>query len=186
MNRLLTRGRMIAALALLVAAALGLVAATQPWGSVTLIDGRVLSATGQDLAGALTIMSLACAVLALVLLIAGRIWRYVLGGLALLLGGALIAHALAAQAGVLAALHALVAEATGIAGSAQTEEITTLSVHGTPGFGIGAGALAIVAALWVLASAHRWPTRAKRAARYERTGSGLAWDVMDDGEDPTR
>ncbi|GEK80506.1 Trp biosynthesis-associated membrane protein [Agrococcus baldri] len=186
MTRLLARGRTVAALALLLAAALGLVAATQPWGSATLVDGRVLTATGQDLAGAVTVMSLACAVLALVLPIAGRVWRYVLGGLALLLGGALIAHVSAARAGVQGAIDALIAEATGLAGSAQADEVASLAQHGTPGFGIAAGGFAIVAALWVLATAHRWPARAKRAARYERTGSGLAWDVMDDGEDPTR
>lgn len=186
MSRLLARGRTIAALTLLLAAALGLIAATQPWGSATLVDGRVLSATGQELAGALTIISLACAVLALVLPIAGRIWRYVLGALALLLGAGLILHVTGARGGVEAALDALVAEATGLSGTAQGAEIAARTLEGAAGFGIAAGCLAIAVALWVLATAHRWPARAKRTARYERSGSGLAWDVMDDGEDPTR
>ena len=54
---------------------------------------------------------------------------------------------------------------------------------------VGAGLAGLVAAaagVWVLITARRWPARARRAARYERSGSGLAWDVMDDGDDPTR
>lgn len=186
MTRLLASARMVAALGLLVAAALGLLAATQQWGSATLVDGRVLTTTGQDIAGGLTILSLACAVLALVLPIAGRIWRLVLGALALLLGGALLAHASSARDGVGSALDALVAEATGLVGSAQAAEIAERSASAWPAAGVAAGVLALLTGLWVLVTAHRWPARARRASRYERAGSGLAWDVMDDGEDPTR
>nr|WP_241429177.1 Trp biosynthesis-associated membrane protein [Agrococcus sp. ARC_14] len=183
---MLARGRAIAAIGLLLAAGLGLLAATQPWGSATLVDGRVLSAAGQDLAGSLTIVSLACAVLALVLPIAGRIWRYILGALALALGAAIVLDVQASRGEVGRAIDALVAEATGLAGSAQTAEVATLTAHGWPDAGMAAGVLAALVGIWVLATAHRWPARAKRAARYERSGSGLAWDVMDDGEDPTR
>lgn len=186
MTRLLARGRSIAAVALLLAAALGLLAATQSWGSVRLLDGRVLVATGQQIAGGLTIMALACAVLALVLPIAGRLWRTILGVLALALGAGLIAHVLATRDSIRGALDALVAEATGIAGTGQSAEIAEVVVDSWPWVGVAAGALAIAVGLWVLATAHRWPAKAKRTARYERTGSGLAWDVMDDGEDPTR
>lgn len=186
MTRLIARGRTVAAVGLLLAAALGLLAATQPWGSATLVDGRVLTATGQQLAGGLTILSLACAVLALVLPIAGRVWRYVLGALALALGAGLIAHVASARALVGSAIDGLVAEATGLAGSAQSAEVAALAQHGTPIAGIAAGVVAVATALWVLVTAHRWPARVARAARYERSGSGLAWDVMDDGEDPTR
>ena len=110
MTRLIARGRTVAAVGLLLAAALGLLAATQPWGSATLVDGRVLTATGQQLAGGLTILSLACAVLALVLPIAGRVWRYVLGALALALGAGLIAHVASARALVGSAIDGLVAD----------------------------------------------------------------------------
>lgn len=187
MTRLLARGRTVAALALLLAAGLGLFAATQPWRTVTLIDERALSLTGQDLAGGLTIMALTCLVLGIVLAIAGRIWKYVLGALALVLGAAILAHVQASLGGIDAAMEALVAEATGIAGTGQAAEVAeTRSGGGTPVAGMIAGGLAVLAGLWVLTTAHRWPARAKRASRYERTGSGLAWDVMDDGEDPTR
>lgn len=186
MSSLIARGRTVAAIGLLLAAALGLLSATQPWASVVLVDGRVLAATGQDLAGALTILSLACAVLALVLPLVGRVWRWVLGVLALLLGGGVIAHVVAAREGVATAIDVLVADATGIAGSGQAAEIAQATAGGWPAAGIAAGVVALLVGIWVLATAHRWPTRAKRTARYERTGSGLAWDVMDDGEDPTR
>ena len=186
MTRLLARGRTVAAVGLLLAAALGLLAATQPWGSALLVDGRLLTATGQDLAGGLTILALACAVLALVLPIAGRVWRAVLGLLALALGAGLVTQVLATRDGVRAVLDALVAEATGIAGSAQSAEVARIAVDGWPAAGIAAGAVAVLVGLWVLVTGHRWPARTPRAARYERSGSGLAWDVMDDGEDPTR
>ncbi|SDR66794.1 Trp biosynthesis-associated membrane protein [Agrococcus carbonis] len=186
MSRLLARGRTVASALLLLAAALGLLSATQPWASVVLVDGRELAATGQQLAGALTVMALACAVLALVLPLAGRAWRVVLGVLALALGAGLIAHVSAAQGGIGRALDVLVADATGIAGSAQAAEVASLVADGWQGAGFAAGAVAAIAGAWTLATGHRWPARAKRAARYERTGSGLAWDAMDDGEDPTR
>ncbi len=186
MRSLLARGRSIATAGMLLAAALGLLAATQPWGSATLLDGRVLAATGQELAGGVTVMALACAVLALLLPIAGRAWRYVLGALAALLGTALVAHVQGARAGVANALEARIAEATGLAGTAQGAEVAAVGATAWPDAGLAAGAVAVAAAAWVLASSHRWPERAPRAARYERTGSGLAWDAMDDGEDPTR
>lgn len=186
MTRLVARGRSIAAVGLLLAAALGLLAATQPWGSVELVDGRTLAAAGQQLAPGLTMTSFACAALALVLPLAGRIWRWVLGVLALVLGGAAIATTLGARGEVPAALDALVAEATGLAGAGHASEVVRLTASGWPDAGLAAGALAVAAGAWVLATSHRWPARAARTARYERGGSGLAWDVMDDGEDPTR
>ena len=60
--------RVAAVLGLLLAGAMGLLAATQPWGSATLLDGRELAVAGQDVAGALTTLSLATVALALVLL----------------------------------------------------------------------------------------------------------------------
>lgn len=182
----MTRGRLVAVVGLLVAGALGLLAATQTWGSATLLDGRELAAAGQDVAGALTTLSLATVALALVLPLAGRVWRLVLGALALVLGSLLGAHAATAQAGIGDAVATLVADATGLAGSAQQAELAATATTGWPVAGIAAGALAAAVGVWVLVTGRRWPARAPRAARYERSGSGLAWDVMDDGEDPTR
>lgn len=186
MKRLLARGRSITVVLLLLAAALGLLAATQPWGSARLTDGRVLSVAGSELAGGVTIMALALAVLALVLPISGVAWRVLLGVLAAILGAGLVAHVQATRVDIVAALDTRVADATGIAGSAQGAEIVATVVHGWPALGIVSGAIAIVAGAWAALSARSWPARATRAARYERTGSGLAWDAMDDGEDPTR
>lgn len=186
MKRLLARGRAITVVLLLVAAALGLLAATQPWGSVELTDGRMLAVAGSELAGGVTIMALALAVLALVLPIAGIVWRVLLGVLAAILGAGLVAHVQAARGGIIAALDTRVADATGIAGSAQGSEIVATALHGWPALALASGAIAVVAGAWAALSARSWPARAARAARYERTGSGLAWDAMDDGEDPTR
>lgn len=179
-------GRVVAVLGLLLSGALGLLSATQPWGSATLLDGRELAVAGQDVAGALTTLSLASVALALVLPLAGRVWRLVLGALALLLGGLLAAHAAASRDGVGTALEALVADATGLAGTAQQAELAASSTTAWPVLGAVVGALGAAVGVWVLVTARRWPERAARAARYERSGSGLAWDVMDDGDDPTR
>jgi hypothetical protein len=179
-------GRLVAVLGLLLAGALGLLAATQPWARATLVDGRELAVAGQELAGGLTILSLACVALALVLPIAGTVWRFVLAGLAVVLGALLAVHSASAADGVDPAVAALVADATGIAGSAQAAEIAELTTAPWPWVAIAAGALAALVGGWTMLTARRWPVRAARAARYERTGSGLAWDVMDDGEDPTR
>ncbi|WP_306233300.1 Trp biosynthesis-associated membrane protein [Agrococcus beijingensis] len=179
-------GRVVAVLCLLAAGALGLVAATQPWAQVELADGRGLAVAGQDLAGGLAILSLACVALALVLPIAGVVWRFVLAGLAIVLGALMAVHASSAVGGIDAAVEAVVAEATGIAGAAQAAEITTRTAAPWPWLAVAAGVLAALVGVWVMITARRWPAKAQRAARYERTGSGLAWDVMDDGEDPTR
>lgn len=176
----------MAVVALLLAGALGLLSATQVWGSATLLDGRELAVAGQDVAGALTTLSLATVALALVLPLAGRVWRLVLGALALLLGALLAVHAAAEQGGVGAALESLVADATGLAGTAQQAEVAASATTAWPVLGIVAGIVAGAAGIWVLVTFRRWPERARRAARYERSGSGLAWDVMDDGDDPTR
>ncbi len=178
--------RVLAVLGLLAAGALGLLAATQPWGSATLQDGRELAVAGQDVAGGMTTLSLATVALALVVPLAGPVWRIVLGALALLLGTLLAVHAGGARTGVADALAALVADATGLAGSAQQAELASTATTAWPVLGIAAGVLGAAAGAWVLATARRWPARPRRAARYERSGSGLAWDVMDDGDDPTR
>lgn len=179
-------GRRVAVIALLAAGGLGLLSATQPWRELALVDGRTIAATGQQLAGGLTILALACVALALVLPIAGLAWRYALGALAVLLGGLTALHALASDAGADRAVEALVAEATGLAGSAQAGEVAASSASLWPAAAVVAGGLAVGAGLVALVTARRWPARAKRAERYERSGTGLAWDVMDDGEDPTR
>ncbi|WP_405216824.1 Trp biosynthesis-associated membrane protein [Agrococcus sp. Ld7] len=186
MSALLARGRSITVLLLLLAAALGMLAATQPWGTVQLTDGRVLTVAGQELAGGATIMALALAALALVLPISGTLWRFVLALLAAVLGVGLVTHVQSSRDGIVAALDARVADATGIAGSAQGSEIVGTVVSAWPLLGIAGGTLAILAGGWAAVSARSWPARATRAARYERTGSGLAWDALDDGEDPTR
>jgi hypothetical protein len=178
--------RLLAVLGLLAAGALGLLAATQPWGSATLQDGRELAVAGQDVAGAMTTLSLATVALALVVPLAGPVWRLVLGALALLLGALLAVHAGTAQGGIPGALAALVADATGLAGAAQQAELAATGTTAWPVLGIVAGLLAAAVGVWVLVTARRWPARARRTARYERSGSGLAWDVMDDGDDPTR
>ncbi|GAA3600317.1 Trp biosynthesis-associated membrane protein [Agrococcus terreus] len=183
---MLRRARTISVLGLLAAGALGLLAATQPWAMVTLVDGRELTTSGQGVAASLSIVAFVCIATALVLPIAGRWWRVVLGALAVLAGGALAAEAWGARARVDEAVAELVAEATGLAGSAQQAEIARLAATGWPDAAVAGGALAVLVGAWVLATGHRWPARAARAARYERTGSGLAWDAMDDGEDPTR
>lgn len=186
MSRLVARGRTVAILGLLLAGALGLLAATQPWGSARLVDGRALEVAGSGVAGGLTVLAFALIALALVLPLAGRAWRFVLGALALLLGGLLVAHSLLSQGGVDGALDALVAEATGLAGAAQDAELIERGATAWPLMGAAAGVAAALAGIWTLTTGRAWPERAKRAARYERSGSGLAWDVLDDGEDPTR
>lgn len=179
------RGRLAAVLALLAAGALGLLAATQPWASVALVDGRQLAVAGQELAGGLTILSLASVALALVLPIAGLVWRFALGALGVALGALTAVHALASRAGITAAVDALVAEATGLAGTAQAAEVASVTEGPWPIVGAVAGLVAVAGGLLAIVTARRWPERAHRAERYERS-SGLAWDVMDDGEDPTR
>lgn len=180
------RGRLVAVLGALAGGGLGVLAATQPWGSATLVDGRALEVAGQEAAGALVLLALSSVALGLVLAIARPRGRVVLGVLAVVLGGLTIAQALAGADRVDDVLHERIADATGLSGAAQAAEVAALALTGWPTASVVGGAIVALVGAWALLTGARWPERGQRSDRYERTGSGLAWDVMDDGEDPTR
>ncbi|MGO3648332.1 Trp biosynthesis-associated membrane protein, partial [Agrococcus casei] len=54
-----------------------------------------------------------------------------------------------------------------------------------PAVAIAGAVLAAVAAAFAAATVHRWPTAAKKADRYDMRSGALAWDALDDGDDPT-
>lgn len=191
------------------AGALALLTATQSWVDIALTPGAAVASelrvTGHQMNPSLSPVALAALALALVLAIAGPIFRRVLGMLALLLGVAIESIGILALVEPAAEASSAVTKATGIAGvDAQRALIERLTVSFWPTLTLVAGVLLFVCGVLVLLLSGRW----KRGGRkYEHgaqparstpvaTGRGKTsievdrdriadWDALSDGDDPS-
>lgn len=197
------------------AGAAALFAATQVWVALALVPGaaafEVLEATGQQLNASLSPVALAALASALALTIAGRWLRRVLGVLVALLGAGVVAISAAVLADPGASASGRLAEATGLAGSAQADLVTSVDVLPYIWVAMLAGALLVVLGLLVLLLGGRWKTAGRKyraagdagpgapvgpgdAAATAAAGGGRAgedrdrisdWDELSGGSDPT-
>lgn len=180
------RARGLALAGLLVGAGLALVAGAQPWWRAV-GDGVSVAFSGTDASGGLTsalaVVVLAGTLLALVLRARGR---QVLGVLLALAGAGLVALGLVAPRPSAGAVRSQVREVS-LADQFGLEGTAWGLVHA------GAGLVVLAAAVLMLLTAPRWPTR---TARFERSATGPAptpgtedpavlWHALDDGVDPT-
>ncbi|MGW9112708.1 Trp biosynthesis-associated membrane protein [Microbacterium sp. NPDC055683] len=192
----MARARSIAVLAALIGAATALIGSTQTW-LVATVAGAALPVTGAEAVSVMQPLALAALALSLVLSIAGRAVRYVLGAVALVVGGAIgwLGLALVADPSPTAAAGP-VTEHTGIAGAeAVSELVTALALTPWPAITVAAGLLVAAAGAWTLATAHAWR---RGGRRYESGGTRAAaddgapldavdsWDDLSRGDDPTR
>ncbi|MCY7403300.1 MAG: Trp biosynthesis-associated membrane protein [Cryobacterium sp.] len=212
------RLKLVLILTILGASALALLAWTQVWvhAEVGLPNAgtQVLEIDGAIAAPALTALALSGFALAGALTIAGRVIRFVLGTLEVLLGLSVFLAAFLAVDDPSQASAAGVTAATGIAGH-ESIQLSVLGTVVTPWPFVAMGAAAIMAAtgVAVILTSARWPgpTRKYQAARYEPvvsphdaspaavpTGDALLpapehvssdsvgdWDDLSRGEDPT-
>jgi uncharacterized membrane protein (TIGR02234 family) len=203
-------------LGVVAAGALALLAATQTWYTVHLAASANhpggLDVPGSSAAPALTALSLACLALALALAISGRIARFVLALLGVLVGVCIILSAAGAMANPEATGISIVTKATGIAGDDSVRRLI-VGIDATlwPPVALAAGILVALAGVAAWVTANRWAGGSKRyqavrfspaerapdseaqhpatnrpAAENARDAAIDTWDDLSNGDDPTR
>lgn len=176
------RGKTIAVLAAVLGLLLAGVASTQDWMRVAAEDTEPFALAGADLSGALLALSLALGALSLALLFAGRTLSVVCGAVMALLGVALIFTTLEATSVENPTVANEVAARTGLAGeAAHTVEV----LWAFPAIALTGGALAVLGGVWTIVTFRLWLRPPKSKDKYELRSGALAWDVLDEGEDPT-
>jgi hypothetical protein len=191
-----TRARPLTVVAILAAGAIGLIGSTQTWVVATLADGD-LPVSGAVAVPVLQPLMLTALALGLVLTLVGRVLRYVLGALALVVAGAVIAlSAPMLGAPPLSAVAPAVTERTGLAGTeAVAGVVHDVAATPWPLVTIVAAVVLGLAGLAVLATAHQWTRGGRRygataepVARTEDTTLNAvdSWDDLSRGDDPTR
>ncbi|MGO1544900.1 MAG: Trp biosynthesis-associated membrane protein [Gulosibacter sp.] len=183
-------------------AGLAMLSLTQPWAVLSLSTSEFdqdFTHSGGDSGTA--IMAFALATLAAVgaLAIAGRVFRYVIAALTVVLGvGAAIAAGVA-MSDPAAGFGAEIRQFSAITDEAGVREIIAQGQITTTFWSVvaliaGIG-IAIIGAL-VLATAHRWPTTGRKYSRTRLSEDGTPtiieendrvsqWDALSEGDDPT-
>jgi uncharacterized membrane protein (TIGR02234 family) len=177
-----------------VLAALVLLAWSQVWFSVTVVDGDSeghYEVAGDMVAGALPPLALASFALVLALAIAGPVFRVVLGALEALLGVTVIVVTSYVLSDPVAAFAGDVAERTGDAGIEHLRELVTdVGTTAWPVLAIVAGALMAVLGVAIAVTGHRWPRSGRKYSRSRLEPAAGAtpvdeWDALSEGDDPT-
>ncbi|TQK19590.1 tryptophan-associated transmembrane protein [Microbacterium sp. SLBN-154] len=194
------RPRSLAVLLILAAGAIGVIASTQTWLTVTIEDGArdLLPVSGAAALPVLAPLSLTALALGAALAIAGTVLRYVFGVLTVVIAVTLgVATGVVALKAPVAAVVSAVTEATGIAGVEAVDALVTeISTTPWPLITLAACAVLLGAGVLILATAHRWPgagrkyrTTAEAAApdgaTTRRTEAIDSWDELSRGQDPT-
>ena len=185
-----TKGMVILGGAVL--AILTLVASTQVWFGVTLVDGTALDVDGQVAAPALATLALTSLVLLGALSIAGRVFRVILGALESLIGVGVMFSGIAAASDPVAVSAPAISTATGLAGTNSVAELVDGIDGGLwPWLVVACGALMVVAGVVILVVSRRWPlsSRKYQAVRLEPADAERTsvddWDSLSGGNDPT-
>ncbi|MGK0741490.1 Trp biosynthesis-associated membrane protein [Leucobacter sp. Z1108] len=178
---------------------LALVAATQPWATIVLVEGAAaagaLQVSGQDLNASLSPVAIAALAAALALTIAGKIFRRVLGILVAALGAGAIAVAVGVLVDPVGAAAGRIAEITAISGADQLALVQSSALSVWPLVTAIAGGALIVFGVLVVILSGRWGTAGRK---YEsRSDADVAervatepdrisdWERQSDGEDPS-
>ncbi|WP_322409079.1 Trp biosynthesis-associated membrane protein [Microbacterium invictum] len=198
-GRASARARSLAVLLILAAGAIGVIASTQTWLTVTIEDGArdLLPVSGAAALPVLAPLSLTGLALGAALSIAGTVLRYVFGVLTVVIAGIVgAATAIIAVTAPAAAVVSAVTEATGIAGlDAVAELVTEISATPWPWITLGASVVLLTAGVLILATAHRWPGAGRKyrtavgaspeGTASRRTDAIDSWDELSRGQDPT-
>jgi uncharacterized membrane protein (TIGR02234 family) len=203
------RLKLITILAVVIGAVLGLAAATQTWYTITIKASAghftPVVVSGSTAAPALTALSLAGLALALALAIAGRVARYVIGVIGVLLGVCVVIASVGNPAHT-AGVRGAISTATGIAGE---KSVTALIGHASatiwPVAALVGGIIVGLGALAAVLTGSLWPGGSRRydAVRFEEAEDGASarprhtsgprpgdaqiddWDELTRGDDPT-
>lgn len=183
------RLRLVTILAIAALAALTLLSSTQQWWTIAIPEGSV-GVPGTVASPALPALALSSLALAAALAIAGPFFRVVLGVLQLFVGFTVILAAWTSLGDPGTASAALITEATGVAGDdAVAALVQGVALTPWPWTAIAAGALSLLAGIFLLATVRHWPgpSRKYQAIRLENAqGDPIDdWDALSDGADPT-
>lgn len=194
-----TKFPLIAVLVLAVAGTLA--AATQVWVALELREDAAAFAhfavTGQQLNSSLSPVALAGLAAGLALTIAGRVFRFVLGAVVVLLGVAISAMSVGVLGNPVAVTSARLAEVTGLTGHAQDALVLHASVSAWPTVSLILGVLTALSGAAVLLLAGRWREGGRkyrsasdggaqgRTAGIEGVDRISEWDTQTSGEDPS-
>lgn len=196
---MIARARLLSVMAMLLTGAIGVISSTQTWLMVTLDDGAAhqLPVAGASAVPVLAPLSLAALALGAALSIVGLVMRYIFGVIAVGIGGtlAVVSWQVATQHPI-AAVAAVVTEATGIAG---VDSVATLvaQIDATPwpAITVVSGVLLLAAGGFALVTARGWRTSGRRyqtetEPAAPETGSRPhdaidSWDDLSRGADPT-
>lgn len=190
------RGILLGATAL--AAALLLLAWSQTWYSLALVDTAEVDVTTLDIGGdvaASGLAPLALTLLAVVaaLAIAGPVFRRILGVLEALLGITIVAVTVVTMSDPVQSSAAALTDATGISGRDSIDALVESAI-GTawPWIAVVLGGIVVIIGAAVTATAGRWPVSGRKYARTRTapadgtpTDAIAEWDALTDGDDPT-
>lgn len=186
---ILKRSRPIVLAGLVLLGATVMLSWTQQWFTIILKEGASVEVLGSDAADSLAALALSIFALVAALSLSSLVVRRVLGVLAAVVGGAIVAVAQSAIADPLRASGALITDATGISGAESLRALVdVVNVSGWPIPAIAAGGLIVVLGLLATFLAHRWPAPTKK---YDRASAVVAddpasqWDAQSRGIDPT-
>ncbi|MFC7430321.1 MULTISPECIES: Trp biosynthesis-associated membrane protein [unclassified Agrococcus] len=173
------RARVVAVLVLLASGAAILAGSVVTWATVSPEGAPVVELDGTTVAPALAPVALALGALGLALTLASPIVARILAivGLAIVgVGGTHLAQRVSTLDATIADAASAATGVTTLDAPATTTAAPVLAVVGL--------VLATAACIWAFATAGSWRRR-QAAQRFERAESGLAWDALDDGDDPT-
>lgn len=187
--------KLAAVLVLFIGGIVGLVAWSQIWVEfrVTGTSG-MHTASGNAAAPALNALSIAALALGLAMTIAGRVFRFVLGPLAVLLGVCMAWQTLLATSDPKRAAASTATNLTGVAGAKVSRDIVTqASITGWAWLGLVAAIIVIAGGIIPLVAGRRW---ANGGRKYERPSVRTeqivdaenpvdTWDALTRGDDPT-
>lgn len=184
-------------LTILLAGGLALIASTQTWIDVVLVDSAAepLHVAGATAVPLLAPLSLAALALGLALSITGRAVRYAFGVVAVGIGVVLATSAVRIVVDrPLEAVAAAVTESTGLAGiDAVRTLVAEIVLTPWPAVTVAVAVLIAVGGAGTLATAHRWTGAGRRyrtdtasAAPGSRPHDAIdSWDDLSRGDDPT-
>lgn len=191
------RARLLSVLSILAGGLFGLIASTQTWLDATMNDGasEAIHVPGADAIPLLAPLSLAAIAAGITLSIAGVVFRFALGALAVVIGATLFA--LNVRLLTNASAHDVagaVTEATGIAGDdAIAQMITNLDLTPWVMITVVAWILVIAGGLLTLITGRTWAASGRKyrldAGSTPHTGpldKIDSWDDLTRGDDPTQ
>lgn len=180
---MLRYGRIATLSLVLIALALSALSSAQTWISVVpAAEAEPIELSGAALARALPATALGIGGIALAFFFARKMLVYICAVLLIVLAIVQVQSVLQGMTVENPAVELALAEATGIAGGTAFDVSLAWL---WPSLALSGAGIAVLAALLSAATVHRWPQAKRKTDKYDIRSGALAWDALDDGDDPT-